>query len=125
MMSAMRIAGPSSRQWWIANLWHVVNVAVGGAIAAVITACLGADAFLAGYVPAVLAFMFLALFFAFVWPPIPMIELALLRLRRGAEDAAAFERPEPLTGAGSGERPRELRLHVPKRQVADRRRGEE
>lgn len=119
----------SGRQWWWAYLWHVVNLVVGVGLATIIAAFMGGGRwFLDGFAPTVVIFFALALFFAFVWPPIPKIELlirALLRHRREARHAASFEGTERGIAARSGESPRQLGLHVPKRHIADRRRGEE
>lgn len=119
----------SDRQWWWAYLWHVVNLAVGIGLATIITAFMGGGRwFLDGFAPTVVIFFALALFFAFVWPPIPKIELlirALLRHRREARHSASFESPEPRIGPRSGEGARKLGLHVAERNIADRRRGEE
>ncbi len=119
----------SGRQWWWAYLWHVVNWLVGIAIAIVITAFMGgAEWLIDGYAPTVVIFSALALFFAFVWPPIPKLELlirALLRRSREARHSTGFKSTEPRIASRSSEDARELGLHVAERNIADRRRGEE
>lgn len=111
------------RGWWWSNLWHVVNVFVGAVVALLIAGGLRGYALDALWL---VTFLGLALFFAFVWPPIPMIELAirgLLRKRR--EDASPFNGVETGGARLHGEEARKLGLHVPQRDIADRRRGEE
>lgn len=111
------------RGWWWSNLWHVVNVFVGAVVALLIAGGLRGYALDALWL---VTFLALALFFAFVWPPIPMIELmirGLLRERR--KDAEPFESPEAGVGGLRSDDPRKLGLHVPQRDIADRRRGEE
>jgi hypothetical protein len=129
MIETMRMSGPVNRQWWAAYFWYVVNLIVGAAIALVITAYLGGGRWLLdGYAPSILIFLFLALFFAFVWPPIPKIELAiraLLRPRGEAGSSNGLEGGEPLVPPGSDQGAGQRRLHVPKREIADRRSGEE
>lgn len=124
----MKLSGPANRQWWWANLWFTVNWFVGALVALLIVG--GLRGYPRGGIDALWLVTYMALtgFFAFVWPPIPMTEMAirdLLRKRREAQDAARFESPGPGTDASGRERPRELGLHVAERHIADRRRGEE
>jgi len=113
------------RGWWWSNLWHVVNVFVGAVVALLIAGGLRGYALDALWL---VTFLALALFFAFVWPPVPMIELAirsLLGRRREARHSDGFETVEPGRVSLRSDDPRKLGLHVPQRDIADRRSGKE
>jgi hypothetical protein len=129
MIDSMRMSGPTGRrQWWWANLWHVINVIVGATVALLIAAGLGSRFGEPGQYLAAVTYLLLALFFIFVWPPIPKAELAiraLLRRRREVGASRRFESAEPGAGRIGGEGARELGLHVAQRNIPDRSRGEE
>ncbi len=129
-MSAFVTTTAALLAWLWGWFWYFANAAAAVAIAtAVQLAFAPSSTTLTDAAPlAPVAFWSLIVFFWFVWPPIPKIELAireLLRRRREQRASRAFEDAKPGARRIGGEAARQLRLHVPQRDITDRSRGEE
>lgn len=117
--------------WFWGWLWYLANAAVAILIATVVQMSFAPGSTTPSTAGPLAPFAFgaLVVFFWFVWPPIPKLELAirdlLRRRRRKAGEAVILKHPETLIGSGSGQRPGELRLHVAEREITYRRTGEE